>query len=103
MERMTIHMKLLSPVHIGTGENFEPTNFIIDEGYLYEFDEVAFYRALNEEARKAFMHKVESTAPEALFELHTFIKQHKEAAKKAAKLKVKVTSGIEKDYHNKDG
>jgi CRISPR-associated protein Csm5 len=96
-------MKLLTPVHIGTGEDYEPTNFIIDEGLLYEFDESAFYRALNESERKAFMQKVESTAPEALFELHTFIKQHKKAAKKTAKLKVRVTSGIEKEYRNKVG
>ena len=103
METMSIRMKALTPIHIGTGEDFEPTNFIIDEGFLYEFDETAFYAELGEQERKAFMHKVESTAPEALFELHNFVKQHKEAAKKAARLKVKVTNGIEKDYRNKVG
>lgn len=28
----------LSPIHIGCGEDFEPTNYVIDEGVLYGFD-----------------------------------------------------------------
>ena len=31
MKRYKITMKLLSPVHIGTGEDFEPLNYVIDE------------------------------------------------------------------------
>lgn len=28
----------LSPIHIGCGEDFEPTNYVIDDGLLYGFD-----------------------------------------------------------------
>ena len=28
----------LSPIHIGCGEDFEPTNYVIDDGILYGFD-----------------------------------------------------------------
>ena len=28
----------LSPIHLGTGEDFLPTNYVIDNGVLYEFD-----------------------------------------------------------------
>ena len=28
----------LSPIHIGCGEDFEPTNYVIDGGLLYGFD-----------------------------------------------------------------
>ena len=103
MGTMKVKMTLLSPVHIGTGQDYEPTNFIIDQGYLYEFDETDFYRALNKDDQKNFIHKAESTAPEALFELHTFVKSHKDVAKKVARLKVKVTDGIAKDYQKKVG
>jgi CRISPR-associated protein Csm5 len=96
-------MKLLTPVHIGTGEDYEPTNFIIDEGVLYEFDEMRFFHLLDDQEKKEFVAKVNSTAPEALFEIHTFIKRHKATAKKAATLKVKVSKGIEADYQNKIG
>jgi len=103
MATMTLNMKLLTPVHIGTGEDYEPTNFIIDDGFLYEFDETVFYHHLNDTEKQAFRAKVESTAPEALFEIHAFVKHHKEAAKNAAKLKVKVSDGIANDYRNKVG
>lgn len=48
----------LSPLHIGTGEVYEPTNFVIDGGRLYEFDEQLFFHALDEMDRKAFVNKL---------------------------------------------
>ena len=103
MGSLTVRMKLLTPVHIGTGEDYEPTNFIIDDGFLYEFDEMRFFHLLDDQGKKEFVTKVNSTAPEALFEIHAFVKRHKATAKKAATLKVKVSKGIEEDYQNKIG
>lgn len=56
----THHLKIttLSPLHIGTGEVYEPTNFVIDNGRLYEFDEQLFFHSLNEMDRKAFTGKL---------------------------------------------
>ena len=34
MKRYKITMKLLSPVHIGTGEDFEPMNYVMDTGTI---------------------------------------------------------------------
>ena len=36
------HAKLstLSPVHLGSGEDFLPTNYVIDDGWLYSFNEM---------------------------------------------------------------
>ena len=33
-----LHLTPLSPLHIGCGEDFEPTNYVIDDGLLYGFD-----------------------------------------------------------------
>lgn len=33
-----LHITPLSPVHIGTGESYEPTNYVIEDGALHEFD-----------------------------------------------------------------
>ena len=41
----------LSPVHIGTGESYEPTNYVIDDGVLHEFDTGAVMAALSEKDR----------------------------------------------------
>lgn len=41
----------LSPVHIGTGESYEPTNYVIEDGTLHEFDTGAVMTALTEAER----------------------------------------------------
>lgn len=33
-----MHITPLSPVHVGTGESYEPTNYVIEDGVLHEFD-----------------------------------------------------------------
>ena len=33
-----LHLTPLAPIHIGCGEDFEPTNYVIDDGLLYGFE-----------------------------------------------------------------
>ena len=37
----------LSPVHIGCGEDYYPTNYVIDNGLLHHFSEEGLLSALN--------------------------------------------------------
>lgn len=45
----------LSPIHIGAGESYEPTNYVIEDGTLYEFDTGAVVGALAESDRKELL------------------------------------------------
>lgn len=45
----------LSPIHIGTGESYEPTNYIIEDGILHEFDTGSAVDALTVADRKALL------------------------------------------------
>ncbi len=103
MKSYKIKLKALTPLHIGTGEFYDPTNFIIDDGYLYEFDEMEFFKNLDEKGKENFLRAVEGRASESLFEVHRVVKQNKNIAKKAYTHKVQVSKGIEKDYENKVG
>ncbi|WP_314261300.1 type III-A CRISPR-associated RAMP protein Csm5 [Cardiobacterium hominis] len=38
LNRHTLHLTPLSPIHLGTGEDFEPTNYVIYDNALYAFD-----------------------------------------------------------------
>ena len=38
LNRHTLHLTPLSPIHLGTGEDYEPTNYIIADNALYAFD-----------------------------------------------------------------
>ena len=38
LTRHTLHLTPLSPLHLGTGEDYEPTNYLIHDDALYTFD-----------------------------------------------------------------
>ena len=103
MQTMTLKLTVLTPVHIGTGEHYEPINFVIDNGYLYEFDEVEFYKKLDSRQKQEFLKAVENRSDESLFQIHRIIKNNKKAAIDSAYHKVQVSKGIEKAYENKIG
>ena len=104
MRSYKLKLTAITPIHIGTGEDYEPTNFIIDSGYLYEFDEQEFFEKLDDKRKKEFLKAVESEkVDDSLFEIHRIIKNNKKKAIESAISKVQVSKGIERDYNNKVG
>ena len=103
MKTHYLKITALTPLHIGTGEDYEPTNFIVEKGMLYEFDETDFYARLSPMEKNAFNTIVSSNASDMLFQVHAFVKGHKEKAMEAAYNRVPVSKGIEEDYHRKIG
>ncbi len=102
MKKYYLKLTTLTPVHIGTGEVYEPTNFVIDNGYLYEFDEVLFYRSLSDKEQNEFAAICNKDNETALYvDVHKFIKAKKDVVKKIAHNKVPVTKMIENDYKQK--
>lgn len=104
MKRYKIAMKLLSPVHIGTGEDFEPLNYVIDEAkkadgttgkYLFGFDEMKFFTALDDASKQQFS----ALAGSNYFALHKFIKSKKLTARNIASLRIPVDTEIFNDYN----
>lgn len=45
----------LSPIHIGTGESYEPTNYVIQDGVLHEFDTSAVMKVLSANDREILL------------------------------------------------
>jgi len=91
----------LSPLHIGSGEVYEPTNFIIDDGRLYEFDEMLFYNALTPMDKKTFNSKLQDWMG-----IIKFYKDHRDVAKKISIFSLPVSKKVEERYNaviNKDG
>ncbi len=85
----------LSPLHIGTGEVYEPTNFVIDDGYLYEFDEVLFLQSLSTLEKKSFEQKLGD-----YMQIIGFYKSHKNRAKQIAYHKTEISKKVQ-DVYNK--
>ena len=99
----TYHIKIttLSPIHIGTGEVYEPSNFVIDSGKLYQFDEVLFYKNLTPEDKEKFNEIIGDW-----LNILDFYRSKVEEAKSVAFFNCPVTREIENNYNrvtNKDG
>ncbi len=98
MANIRLKLTALSPIHIGSGEVYEPTNFIMDEGILYSFRDEDFYTALAPIQRNKFMSIVEKDTSDSFVSFHKFVKDNKNIAKEIATGMVAVTEGLQKDY-----
>ena len=58
MESITLHITPLSPVHVGIGEDYEPTNYVMEDGALFAFDSDVANRVLTERQRKDLLDMV---------------------------------------------
>jgi len=98
MANIQLKLTALSPIHIGSGEIYEPTNFIIDEGVLYHFRDEDFYIALPEIKQQAFMRIIEENKSDSFVRIHKFVKDNSNIVKDIAIGMVSVTEGLQKDY-----
>ena len=103
MNSYKLKLTALTPIHIGTGEVYEPTNFVIDDGYLYEFDEVDFYKHLSSVQKEYFNKIVNSNDSNSLFQIHKIIKENKAQAIKVSHKKVQISKSLQIAYENKIG
>lgn len=103
MKEYKLKLTAISPLHIGTGEDYEPTNFVIDGGFLYEFDEMEFYKKLPQTMKDKFNQIVTQSRSDSLFQIHSLVKNNLPVAQKTSRLKVPVTKGIQYDYDHKIG
>ena len=113
MKTYKLKLTAISPIHIGTGEEYEPINYVIDKldiktadgkiikrDYMFVFDEMEFYTKLDTQKKQEFDRIVSDTSYDARFKLYTFIVSNKEIAKKIAFQKVWVFSSVAKDYYD---
>ena len=92
-----LKLTALSPIHIGTGEVYEPTNFVIDDGWLYEFDEVLFYKSLSDVDKKVLDNKMSNW-----LQIIEFYKTKKEEAKQISFFKCQVSKEVQNKYNAKN-
>lgn len=111
MKHYKITMELLSPVHIGTGKDYEPINYVMnkklvskqdgsqsEQNFLYNFDEMAFFNELDQKQKDEFSKRADN-----IFSLYNFIKENKIQAMKASFCKIRVTNRCFKEYQEKLG
>jgi len=93
----------LSPVHMGTDEDYTPTSYVIEGDALYEFDQRALEN-LPDSERKRLNGLLDGEArPEMLKEVQAFFHRNRERLIPAAVNVVKVSAEMAKLYENRVG
>ena len=88
----------LSPIHIGCGEDFEPTNYVIDDGVLYGFDPS---RAVLNDLQKSKLTEVANKA--SLLAIQRFFKDNAQIFKAQADVLIPVSEGVAQAYEKNVG
>lgn len=103
-----IKLTPISPIHIGTGEAYEPMNYVIEtdtdgRDYMYVFDEFEFVKGLDKKSKDEFMKIASDTTGDGILKLQKFIKEKNILAMKKSFQKILVSPKVAKEYRKKVG
>ncbi len=101
LEIVPIALTPLTPIHVGCGEDFEPTNYVIEGGVLYEFDPTRI--SLREGEHNELLRAVSRPGDEAIGAVQSFFFARRSRCIEASHLKVPVAVGVDEWYRNRVG
>jgi CRISPR-associated protein Csm5 len=94
-ETIFIKLKLLSPVHLGCGEDYEPTGFVINGDELVSFSPLEFISSLDNDAKREFSELCSRGDIASLLEIYRFMNRH---SSRVAGRRVTVCAGLQEHY-----
>lgn len=104
LESWRLLVSTLSPVHIGCGEDYDPTNYVIENNTLHEFDPSAAQEALTTRDQQELLRIVENpNNGKMLQEVQAFFYQHRQALMTIAKRRVPALPKLVEFYENRVG
>ncbi|MER2511055.1 MAG: RAMP superfamily CRISPR-associated protein [Nitrosomonas ureae] len=104
LQHYTLAYTPLSPIHIGTGDSYEPTNYVIDDGTLYEFDTGGALAALTESDRNELNRIVNGRANEDMLKaVQRYFYERREKLKPWAINAIPVLDGVANLYGKRIG
>ncbi len=89
----------IAPVHVGDGEQYEPTNYVIDDGYLYFFKDSDLILSLSKEQKNELLKIVSKTNSYRQIQLFYKRKDIQNIAKEISLYRVEVSKSIEDNYN----
>lgn len=104
LQHYTLTYTPLSPIHIGTGDSYEPTNYVIDDGTLYEFDTGGALAALTENDRNELNKIVNARANEDMLKaVQRFFYERRDKLKPWSINAIPVLNGVADLYGKRVG
>jgi CRISPR-associated protein Csm5 len=100
-EHLSLAVTPLSPVHIGCGEDFLPTNYVIEDQYLYAFDPVKL--PLTAQDRQHLIGCVNRPGEEGILATQRFFADRAQQCMAVAGQIVAVAPGVAQEYQHRVG
>ncbi len=101
LESHAIVISTLSPVHIGCGEDYEPTNYVIDNKQLLAFDPAQLLKQLTTQDKSELLRALDG--PDPLPATQRFFYRHRAVAEQVASHRVPVAKAIAEFYQSRFG
>jgi CRISPR-associated protein Csm5 len=93
----------LSPVHIGCGEDYYPTNYVIDDGLLHHFSEEGLLSALTLAEKNALANLAGEQSENGIKKIQEFIFSKKDRLQFQATHSVPLSKALEDFYRSRIG
>jgi CRISPR-associated protein Csm5 len=101
LENHKLFITPLSPIHIGTGEDYEPTNYIIADGQLISFDPTEL--DLTENDRSELLRICNLEGDDGVLYLQRYFYSKADSIKRKYLFTVPVANGVIEKYNNRIG
>lgn len=94
----------LSPIHVGCGEDYDPTNYVIESNTLYEFEPGAAQKVLTDQDRRELLRIVGNPSNKRMLqEVQAFFYQRRQALMTVAKRRVPAVPKLVEFYEGRVG
>jgi CRISPR-associated protein Csm5 len=100
-ETIPLALTPLTPIHIGCGEDFEPTNYVIDGGILYPFEPTAL--PLDQTDRRLLMQGANRPGVNAILAVQRFFYERRSECRRASRLGIPVAASVSDWYEDRVG
>ena len=101
VEVVPLSLTPLTPIHIGCGEDFEPTNYVIDGGVLYHFEPARL--SLTPADRRRLIECANEKADDAIRAVQRFFHAKRAECQRVSRLRVPVAAGVAAWYERRVG
>jgi CRISPR-associated protein Csm5 len=103
LERHQLSISLLSPIHIGCGEDFDPTNYVIVDGEMQTFDLGYAADTFDSVARGQLADAASGNPAHALLDTQRALYRHRDKLKQIANRKIPVVDDVADYYETRIG
>lgn len=100
-ETVPLALTPLTPIHMGCGEDFEPTNYVIDAGMLYPFEPTGL--RLTENDRRLLIQNANRPGINAILAVQQFFHERRSECRQISRFGIPVAAGVAEWYERRIG